>query len=52
MNGSTYSTKQAAQDASEYAAACALLRVDPDDADAAETIAALDQKYGEGFFED
>jgi hypothetical protein len=52
MNGSTYSTERAAADADEYAIACAILADDPDDADAAETIAVLDRKYGPGFFTD
>lgn len=52
MTGSTYSSPQVADDASEYAIACAILRDDPDDADAQATIDALDDQYGEGFFED
>lgn len=52
MNGSTYSTSEAADDASEYAAACAILRNDPEDLDAKATIEALAKKYGPDFFED
>jgi hypothetical protein len=52
MNGSTYSTPEAARDASEYAIAQAILADEPDDADAQATIEKLDAKYGEGFFND
>ncbi len=51
MTSSSYSTQLAADDAAEYACACAALREDPEDADAEATIEALNEKYGEGFFE-
>jgi hypothetical protein len=52
MTGTTYGSRQMAADAEEYAAACWLLKQDPDDEDALATIAALDKQYGAGFFED
>lgn len=52
MTGTAYSTQQAADDASEYAIACAILQDDPEDGDAQSTIDALDAQYGQGFFED
>lgn len=51
MNATTYSTQKAADDATEYAAARALLKHDPEDEDAQATIDQMNEQYGEGFFE-
>lgn len=50
MTGDTYSTQEAADDATEYAIAKNILADDPTDEDAAETVRILERRYGAEFF--